>query len=551
MSAAATTVVRPANPDLRAALRLALYFALVKLALQIAGNLWQAHLGWGYFRDEFYYLMCGRRLAWGYVDHGPLVAVQARVAETLCGHSLAGLRLPAALAGAARTLLTGLLAWSLSGRRPAQALAMLGVLVAPQYLGVDGVLSMNSFESLFWMTCALCLVTAQRRLERDDPPRQALLGPWLLFGLSAGLGLLNKPSMTFFLLALLAALLLTPARRLLLNRYAMLGIVLLVLIALPNLLWQVQHHWPTIEFLHNGRVKGKNITLPPLAFLGAQINALHPLNVFVWGAGLASLLFGTLAARWRWLGLTYVFFLGGMMALHAKDYYCTPIYPLLFAAGGVAWERRRWRPFGRLSAAPAESRGERIFGFPLFEATLVATGLLILPMAIPVLRPEAWLRYTKAMHLYGRSGNTETAATGPLPQFYADRFAWQEFFDIVDRTYHSLSPEDQARVIIFANNYGEAGAIDVLSTYEHRPLPPAASGQNTYWLWGTHGRDPNLVIAIIDDDPDEVTEKYESVTIVGHMSAPLAMPFEHKNVYLLRGRRASAPFDWADERYYF
>ena len=396
MSAALTTVVRPADPTLRAALRLALLFAAVKLALHVATNLWQAHIGWGYFRDEFYYVACGRHLAWGYVDHGPLVAVQSRLAEILFGHSLAGLRLLSAVGGATRVLLTGLLCWALSGRRPAQSLAMLAVLVAPQYLGTDGYLSMNSFESPFWMLCALCLIVSERRLEQGDSPRQALRGPWLVFGLSAGLGLLNKPSMTFFLLALLAALLVTPARRLLLNRYAALGVAVLVLIALPNLLWQIHNHWPTLEFLENGRAKGKNLVLSPPAFLAAQITAMHPANLLVWIPGLVSLLFGSLAARRRWLGLTFVFFLGGMMALHAKDYYCTPIYPILFAAGGIAWERR--------FAARQRVRENRALAFPVAQATLLVTGLLILPMAIPVLRPETWVRYVRALHLDSNAG---------------------------------------------------------------------------------------------------------------------------------------------------
>src|SRR5580692_2803261 len=176
------------HPSQRAAVRLALVFAAIKFALHFATNLWQAHIGWGYFRDEFYYLICGRHLAWGYVDQGPIVAVQARVAETLFGHSLAGIRMLSAAAGAARVFLAGLLAWSLGGRRPAQALAMLCVLVAPAYLALDSFLSMNSFESMFWMTCVLALMEL-------DQQRIAPIRAWTIFGVSAGLGLLNKPSM--------------------------------------------------------------------------------------------------------------------------------------------------------------------------------------------------------------------------------------------------------------------------------------------------------------------------------------------------------------------
>src|SRR5277367_27981 len=124
-----STVVRPSDLSLRAALRLALLFAGIKLLLQFALTLWTQHIGYSYFRDEFYYIACGRHLAWGYVDHGPIVALQARASELIFGRSLAGLRFLSALGGAGRVFLTGILAWSLGGRRPAQGLAMLGILL--------------------------------------------------------------------------------------------------------------------------------------------------------------------------------------------------------------------------------------------------------------------------------------------------------------------------------------------------------------------------------------------------------------------------------------
>ena len=119
MPATSTTIVRPTDPTLHSALRLALAFAAIKLAIHIAANLWETHIGYGYFRDELYYIICGRNLAWGYVDHGPAVALQAKLALLLFGKSLTGIRMFSAAAGAARVFLTGILAWSLGGRRPA------------------------------------------------------------------------------------------------------------------------------------------------------------------------------------------------------------------------------------------------------------------------------------------------------------------------------------------------------------------------------------------------------------------------------------------------
>ena len=303
--------------------------------------------------------------------------------------------------------------------------------------------------------------------------------------------------------------------------------------------WQIHHGWPTLEFLHNGQLKHKNVVLPFLPFLNTQIQQLNPLSALLWITGIVSLLRARSIPGMRWIGLMYLAFFGIMFKLHAKDYYLAPIYPVLFAAGAIAWQAR----FARTERA----RGA-LFAFPIYEAFLLVTGVLILPMAIPVLAPQTWFAYTSALHL--QSPATETSQTGPFPQFYADRFGWQEEVNLVNRAYTSLSPEDRARVSIFANNYGEAGAIDFLGGRQHLGLPPATSGQNTYWLWGPSPRGVDLAIAVLHDTPEELHEKYASVTIIGHLDNPYSMPFEHKTVYLLRGRLATAPFDWNDEKDY-
>lgn len=529
-----TTIVRPSDPTLRAALRLAAAFAAVKLLLQFALTLWTLHLGYGYFRDEFYYIACGRHLAWGFVDHGPVVAVQARVGEMLFGDSVFGIRVLSALAGAATVFLAGVLAWAMEGRRPAQALAMLAVLVAPQYIGVDGFLSMNSFEPVFWMLCTFALLMLLRRGS------SALW--WMVFGAAAGVGLLNKPSMAFFLLATGVGLLCTRSRRVLWSRWALLGIAWMLALCLPNLVWQVHNHWPTLEFLRNGRAGGKNAVLDPLHFFLAQFAMLGPLNVVIWVPGLVALLRAKSIREGRWLGLTYVIFYALMGSAHAKDYYLEGVYPALFAAGGVAWERRyalsRW------------VFAERVIAFPVLEGLLLITGLLILPMSSPVLAPAQWVRYTTAMHLHAQQ--SETMKTGPLPQFYADRFGWQQEVGLVVQAYRTLTPAERKSVCIFGSDYGLAGAIDFLGPRVEPSLPAAISGQNSYWTWGTHGCDADIAIAVVSDTQAQLETKYLSAQYVGRITDPYAMPFERRRgIWILRGRRPDAPLQWADERYYY
>jgi hypothetical protein len=513
--------------SLREALILATTFALVKLILQVGVNLWEAHLGWGYFRDEMYYIVCGQHLDWGYVDHGPIVALQARAAVALFGRSLAGIRMFSALAGATKLFLTGMITWALGGRRVAQALAMLGVLLAPEFLALDSYLSMNSFEPVFWMSAVFALLM----LLRDGSQRW-----WWVFALAAGLGMENKPSMLLFLFALLIGLLLTPQRRLLFSRGAVVAVALAGLMMAPNVLWQLHHHWPTLEFIRNGKLEHKNVMLSPLGFLHAQEMMLNPLAMPLWVAGLAWLLVSRGARPWRFLGWSYVAFLFLMMASgNAKDYYLAPVYPMLFAAGGACWQ---------ILLSPRRTR----WMVPTYAALLTVSAILIAPMVLPVLTPQAWLDYTLRMHLRDKAGNTENEKASDFPQFYADRFGWQEEVDQVARIYGALPEADRARVGILCSNYGEASAINFLGA--GRGLPFAISSHNNYWLWGPHGETGEVMIVINGASLDEMRKYYRTVEIAGRMQHSYAMPYENRNIYLCRGRKGSIPADWTELKHY-
>jgi len=535
MPAEPATITAPPPQDMRrAALQLAVAFALVKFAIHLVTNLLQPHLGWGYFRDELYYIACGHHLAFGYVDHGPVVALQARLAQTLFGNSLAGIRMLSALAGAAKVFLTGLLCWRLGGNRRAQSLAMLAVLLAPQYLGADGYLSMNSFEGVFWMTCLYALIA----MLQGGSPRW-----WLVFGLSAGIGLENKPSMTFFLLTLLLALLVTKQRRLLFAREyvgnAALGVTLLFALATPNVVWQLQNHWPTLEFLHNGVVQHKNVILPFPQFFGAQFTQFNPIGSILWITGVLWLLFARAARPWRWLGLTYLFFFALMFLLHAKDYYLAPIYPVFAAAGAVAF----FAP--RVNRNPA-----RPWWQAAYALILIITAGLIFPAAIPVMRPENELAYLLRMHLIGKP--LEKWSQGPFPQFFTDRFGWQEMANQTTAAYNSLSPADRAHVGIFAGNYGEAGAISLLAPRpaDGSKLPAVVSGQNSYWMWGSNNYSGDVMILVVSATPDDIKQYYGDVTLFAHVDNPWSMPFEHVNIYIVRYRVSNFTDAWPEMKNY-
>ncbi|HEV2093750.1 MAG TPA: glycosyltransferase family 39 protein [Rubrobacter sp.] len=252
-----------------------LLLAFVKLLVHLltANN-------YGYFRDELYYIAAGERLAPGYVDFPPFVALVTALVHATLGDSLLALRLLPALAGAAVVVLAGLMARELGGGRLAQGLAALAVLVAPNFLVFGTFVSMDAFDQLFQVSAAYVLLVILKR----DRPRL-----WLLFGLFAGLGLLTKVTMLFFGFAVLVALLVTPARRHLLTPWPWLGGAVAFVFLLPYLLWNAARGWPTLEFWEE--YGGKVDEASPVEFLVEQIVTMQPPALPLWLAGLGFYLF--------------------------------------------------------------------------------------------------------------------------------------------------------------------------------------------------------------------------------------------------------------------
>jgi hypothetical protein len=515
----------PAAPEqspLRPVLLLAAGFAAVKFLIHLLSSIWGIHYGYGFFRDEFYFLMCGRRLAWGYVDQPPMVALQARVAETIFGVSPTGIRVFSFAAGGVMVGLTGMLAWQLGGARRAQILAMTAVLVAPVFLGTSSYLSMNSFEPCFWMGSLFILM----RIAQGQASERA----WLLFGLLAGLGIENKHSTVFFLAALLVGLLATPRRRILASWWCAAGVALIVLLALPNFLWQWAHHFPTQEFLNNVEHSDKNVRLSPPFFLLEQVNILLFSSAPLWIGGACWLGFSRAGRPWRFAGIAYAVFLASMMTLHAKDYYVAPIYPVLYAAGAV-WFCARF---------PKAWHFKAYVGALVF-ALVIGTG----PIALTLLPPNVHVFY--AAYSGARQSRSEKF-TSPLPQILSDRFGWPQMVEGFAARLNALPPAARAHTAIFCDNYGEASAVDILGPAYG--LPPAISPHQNYFYWGWHGYDGESVLTL-GDRREDYTADFGEVIDLGRFDVPWTMDFEHRHYFWLRHRKRSFAQDWPKLKFWY
>ena len=476
----------------------------------------------GFFRDELYYAACGQHPAWGYVDHAPLAPFLARLSRTFLGDSLLALRFFPALAASAKVLLGGWLARELNGEKYAQFLTAFCVLLAPIYLTFDSFFSMNAFEPVFWMTCAAIVL---RILNGGNPKL------WILFGLSAGLGILNKHSMLFFGSGIALGLLTTSARKHFRQPWIWLGVGIAFLCFLPNLLWEIHNGWPTLALFH--AVMGtKYVIVSPWEYIWQQTLLTHPLATPIWVAGLYFLLRDPLGKKYAVLAWAYFTVLAEMLVLHGKIYYLAPAYIMLLAAGSVWIELRLVPRVGAwLRTAVA--------------VPLLIGGVIAAPLAMPILPVEAAIRYTRFWDV--QAIHVENVLQGELPQFFADMFGWQEQVRAVAGVYQALPESERTQAVVLAYNYGEASAINYFGS--KLGLPPAISGHNQYGLWGPGAISGQVAVAIGFSER-QLRQFYDEVTPEASVSPHYAIPEESQlTIFVCRRPHKNLQESWAEWKY--
>lgn len=468
--------------------------ALVTLAVHLAGN---PH--YGFFRDELYFIICGLHPAWGYVDQPPVAPLLAAGSQ-LFGHSLFLLRAVPAVFAAAGAYVTCKLVLELGGDAFAELVATIAYLFCNVLLSFGMKVGPDMVGLWLWPLAALYVL----RIVKGADPRL-----WLAAGAAIGASLESKYSVIFFTIALVVGLLLTLQRRILFSRWCLAGAAVAAAIALPNFVWQAVHGFPMLELLRNGQ-NGKNVIAGPGLYLVQQLLVTNLFLSPIWIVGLIELFRNATA---RFLAYTYVVLIVLMIVAHGKHYYPGDVYPILIAAGGVIIER--W------------TQGRTLVRAALVPVT-VAAGLFFLPFSLPVLGEAQMVDYQRwvggVLHVSRSTMATEHNQTAELPTDWADMHGWPELVAAVAGIYDALPPDERRQAAIVASNYGEAAAIDFFG--KPYGLPPALSGHNNYWLWGTHGYSGNVVIDV-HGDCGANDHLFASSRRVAVFDAPWVVSYEH------------------------
>lgn len=413
----------------------------------------------GWHRDELDMLDNARYLDWGYVAYPPVTPFIARLALTLFGPSLTGVRFFTTLAVAIVMLLAGLIAGQLGGKRWAQVAASLAVAVAPYPIMGSNFFGYSSFDYLWWVLIAYLMI----RLLKSDDPRW-----WLAIGGTIGVGLMTKYTLIYLVAGLVVGVLLTPARRYLKSPWLWGGVGLAVLIVLPNLIWQVQHDFITLDFLRSIHARDVRIGRADTFLIEQLTYAVNPLTLPLWLVGLYFYFIAAAGRRYRTLGWMFIIPLALFILTQGRPYYFAPAYPMMLAAGAVTVE-------GWLSALPL--RRARLFQGIILGAFLIS-GIAFAPLALPITRVNspAWDFVSEI--------NTELK----------EEIGWPELVETVAGIYASLPEAEKSQTGILAGNYGEAGAINLYGPASG--LPEAISGSNSYWLRGYGNPPPETLIVV-------------------------------------------------------
>jgi 4-amino-4-deoxy-L-arabinose transferase-like glycosyltransferase len=516
-----STSASPQRPWFSSDTAILCYLGLFKLLLHFGTN-----QRYGYFVDELYYRAAGDHLDWGFAEGSPLTPAIANLSRWLLGDSLFALRCFPAIAGAWTVIVTGLIARELGGGRLAQVLAAIAIILTPGYLFLQTVLTMNAFEPLLWSLCAYLTIQV---LKTDR------LQLWAIAGLVAGIGLMNKFSIFFFLVSLVLGILITPARRLLVNRWFGLGSILAIGLCVPTLLWQASHGWPFLEHQRESSLyEKKGLLQSAIDLVLQQVILTNPGAVPIWAAGLYYYLFTRPGKPYRALGWSYVIILGWFLLFEGRFYYLLPIYPMLLAAGAVFLEPKLQQSWAWKS---------------ITLSALVASGLVMLPIGLPILPIESLIQYSNAIYRPPALSKFDQENAIQAPWHFRLMLGWEETVAQVAQVYQQLSPRDRADCAILTWRYGDAGAIDRFgAAYQ---LPKAISGHTGYYFWGPRGYSGNVVLSV-GGELTFLRQTFASVQQVAMITHEKTVGLKSRvPIYLCKGIKRPLAETWPAFKFYF
>ena len=463
------------------------------------------------FRNELYFIVCGRHPSLGYVDQPPVVPLLAAVTQ-FGGTHVWLLRLPGILAAIATVPVVVAFTQVLGGNGRAAWFAAIAYASATLVTAMSATLNTSSFEPLDFTLLAYLIA---RAIVRNEPR----LYWWA--GLVAGCAFETRYGILMWAAAIAIGLAICGPRAVFRSRDLWIGIAIAAIIALPNVIWQAAHGFPFLELVRNDN--SGNFLGGPLGFVLSQTFLVNIVLVPLWITGIIAPFVQARLAPFRFLAVTFVA-MGVLIVLtNGKAYYMAGAYPTIIALGAAS-VTMVWR-----------------WAIGIWALLAAANAAFALPYVLPVM-PVAQLKAMLDRSSFKMPPMERAGIGAPILQVYADEFGWRDLARTVEGVYNGLPTSDRAKATIYASNYGDASAINVYGTN----LPFAVSGNNQYYLWGPGNGDGSVVIAV-NVDPAQWAQMCASARVVASTGAsPYKMPYEvNQPIVLCRGMHPPLAQQWA------
>ena len=330
---------------------------------------------------------------------------------------------------------------------------------------------------------------------------------WYIIGFIVGLGMLNKYTMAIPLLSVVFGLLVTRKFDVIFCRQFWIGMTGVVVMLIPNLIWQYNHNWPIFYHL-NELDRTQFINIRPIYFMNMQV-LMNSHGLLIWILGLVGLVAYKPLRTYLSLFIAWILMLLTLLLIGAKPFYMLGIYPVLFVFGALYLERLTIK---------------RDWILPVVTGFMAFISLLILPLSLPFLKVNSMIKYSDAFKTYGIESPFiwEDGKVHELPQDFADMIGWEELADITRRAYHSLSAEERERTLIYGSNYGRVGAINYYNRKDELGLPPAHSFNGSYLYWTPETLPNDCILIFVESDKGSIDTVFNEVQLFEELDVPHA-----------------------------
>jgi hypothetical protein len=450
-------------------------------------------------RDEYLYYQQGLHFDLGYLENPPLLSWLGMISSWF-GGSEAWIKIWPCLFGAATVVVTCLIAAEFGGKLFAQFIAGLGI-ISGAYIRVHYLFQPNFLDIFFW-TLSIYFLTRFINSKNQK----------FIYGLAVSLavGWWGKYSVLFIAIAIVAGLLLSPYRSVLAKKKTWLAAGLALLIIAPNILWQYWHNWPLVHHMQElQETQLKHIDR--FDFLKDQLLMLMPVAM-AWVAGL---IWVFSKKEWRIIGIMYLSVVALLIFGSGKAYYALGAYPMLLAAGGVAWEyfseRKKWIRYA---------------------LGILITGLnyLIMPVLLPIWKPDKLAAFYEKI---GIAHEWEDLKKHPLPQDFADMLGWKELTTKTETFFQSLPDSTKRNSIIYCRNYGQAGSLKFYSKDSYLK-DKVITDNGSFILWIPDRLSMKNLIFVgrrLPDKDDEVIQHFEKVTVIDSVTDKFSRQYGDKIIF--------------------